>query len=102
VTSADYWEAERQVMASHPDWYFESAEVRDEEERKAEAERKAVGERLTATEREELAEILAEMGYDRATRTWPADRDKAKAPSCASQEKPDVIGFGEPEEGGAA
>jgi hypothetical protein len=50
--------------------------------------------RLTSAEREELAEILAEMGYDRATRTWvrngAADRDQK------------VIGFGEPEEGGAA
>jgi hypothetical protein len=53
------------------------------------------GPRLTAADREELAEMLAEMGYDRATRTWPADRDRTKAPSCASQEKPDVIGFGE-------
>lgn len=79
VTNADYWEAERQVMASHPDWYFESAEERDEEKRKAEAERKAA-------ERKELAELLAKMDF--STKTWPADRDKAKAPSCASQEKP--------------
>jgi hypothetical protein len=44
---------------------------------------------LTAAEREELPEILAEMGYDRAARTWvrngAADRDQK------------VIGFGEPE-----
>jgi len=33
---------------------------------------------------------------------WAADRDKSTPPSCASQEKPDVIGFGEPEKPAAA
>jgi hypothetical protein len=45
---------------------------------------------LTAADREDLAEMLAEMGYDRATRTWvrngAADRDQK------------AIGFGEPDE----
>jgi len=50
---------------------------------------------LTVAEREELAEILAEMGYDRATRTW-GPRDGA------TDQDRKVIGFGEPEEGGAA
>jgi hypothetical protein len=83
ITSADYQDIVSQVIARHPDW-FETAKERAEAERQAEAERKAA-------DRRELGELLAEMGYDFATKTWPADR-----------EKPAVIGFGEPEEGGAA
>jgi hypothetical protein len=95
VTNADYWEAERQVMASHPDWYFESAEERDE--RKAEAERKGGWRGLTAADREELAKMLAEMGYDRATRTWAPN--KLEEIRSRLGDRCQVIGFGGPEEG---
>jgi hypothetical protein len=46
-------------------------------------------------ERKELAELVAEMSYDFSTKTWSADRDKAKAPSCTRQEKPDILRTGQ-------
>jgi hypothetical protein len=82
ITSADYQVIVSQVIARHPDW-FETAKERAEAERQAEAERKAA-------ERKELRELAEMMGYDFATKTWPAD-------VLSRMEKPDVIGFGEPE-----
>jgi hypothetical protein len=55
ITSADYQVILTQVIARYPDW-FETAKERAEAERQAEAEQKKA-------EREELRELLVEMGY---------------------------------------
>jgi hypothetical protein len=55
ITSADYQVIVTQVIARYPDW-FETAKERAEAERQAEAEQKKA-------EREELRELLVEMGY---------------------------------------